>query len=119
MSLEDSLILPDLLQRVGDPDALEWQPFRAGVRIHPIYGEGGDGPSAALLRYSPGASVPTHTHIGHEHVLVLSGSQVDGNGTHAAGTLVVNPPGSSHRVISPEGCVVLVIWERPVRFNTP
>ena len=33
-------------------------------------------------------------------------------------TLVINPPGSRHRVVSDDGCLVLVIWEQPVVFET-
>jgi len=30
--------------------------------------------------------------------------------------MIVNPPGSRHSVRAPEGCLVLVLWEQPVRF---
>jgi len=92
-----------------------WQPFYEGVEIHRIYGDGKDGPAAALLRYAPNAEVPLHDHTGYEHVFVLSGSQEDERGVYGAGTMVVNPPGSRHRVRSAGGCTVLVVWERPVR----
>jgi anti-sigma factor ChrR (cupin superfamily) len=49
-----------------------------------------------------------------EHILVLSGSQTDHNGEHQTGTLVINPPGTNHSVISEAGCIVLAIWEKPV-----
>ncbi len=97
--------------------ALEFAPFRDGVEIHRLYAEGDDGPAAALLRYAPGAQVPRHLHPGYEHVIVLEGSQRDANGLHQTGDVVVNTPGSSHDVTSEEGCVVLVIWGRPVRFE--
>jgi hypothetical protein len=28
----------------------------------------------------------------------------------------VNPPGSRHAVESAEGCLVMVVWERPIQF---
>jgi len=93
---------------------IAWEPFREGVDIFRLYGAAGDAPAAALLRYAPNAHVPFHEHDGYEHVFVLSGSQEDDRGTYAAGTLVVNPPGSRHSVRSPGGCMVLVLWERPV-----
>ncbi|MGR9108573.1 MAG: cupin domain-containing protein [Gammaproteobacteria bacterium] len=117
MSVAAPLVFAEILDRVLEPDTLDWRPFRAGVEIFPIYGDMRDGPSAALLRYEPGARVPEHTHLGHEHVLVLSGSQCDAQGTYRAGTLVINRPGTSHAVQSVDGCVVLLIWERPVRFD--
>lgn len=117
MSQENPIILPELLQCVSRKDALNWLPFREGVEICPVYGNNETGASAALLRYQPGAEVPEHTHTGYEHVLILSGSQIDRNGIHAAGTLVINPPGSSHQISSPDGCVALLVWEKPVRFE--
>lgn len=106
------MILTDLFNL--DPDAIDWRPFRPGVQIHRLYGDGQSGPAAALLKYDPGARVPHHEHPAYEHILVLAGSQRDGRGTHAAGTLVVNPPRSRHDVVSDDGCVVLAIWEQPV-----
>ncbi|HEX7505287.1 MAG TPA: cupin domain-containing protein [Polyangia bacterium] len=112
----ETLVISELARRVLSPD-FEWTPYRPGVDIHRLYGKGESGPSAALLQYAPGARIPQHSHPGYEHIFVLHGTQVDIRGTHSAGTLVVNPPGSSHDVISPGGCVVLVIWERPVAFS--
>lgn len=115
-TLRSPLLVPGLL--AGGWRDLAFGPFRPGVDIHRLYGgaEGDDGPSAALLRYAPGGSVPLHEHAGYEHVLVLDGSQEDEGGRYAAGALVVNPPGSRHAVRSPEGCVALLVWERPVRI---
>lgn len=105
------IVLQDLLQ--GGWKDLAFQPFRDGVEIYPIVeGE----PALALLKYSPGASVPRHVHTGLETICVLSGSQTDENGTYGAGTMVANLEGSSHSVRSEEGCVVLIQWNRPVKF---
>ena len=60
--------------------------------------------------------MPLHEHEGFEHVLVLEGSQEDERGRYPAGTLVLNPPGSRHSVRSPDGCVALLVWERPIRL---
>ncbi len=98
----------------SDVDGAEFTPFRPGVDIRVLYGTPGAGPAAALLRYRPGAKVPAHAHIGHELVYVLSGSQSDERGTHCAGTLVLNAPGSEHAVESADGCLVLVVWEQPI-----
>lgn len=105
---------------LSDPDrrrALRWEPFREGIEVSWIYREDGDGPSAAFLRYHPGAAVPAHDHVGYEHILVLEGAQEDGNGRYGAGTVLISRPGSGHAVASPQGCLVLAIWERPVRFR--
>lgn len=93
----------------------------SGVEILPLYGRAPDGralsptlPSAAILRYAPGAEVPEHEHRGFEHIVVLSGSQEDARGRYPGGTCVINPPGTRHAVRSNEGCMVLAIWNRPV-----
>jgi anti-sigma factor ChrR (cupin superfamily) len=94
-----------------------WQPFRTGIEIHHLYGQMGVGRAAALLRYAPGAALPAHRHAGFEQIFVLEGAQVDERGRYGKGTLVVNPPGSSHAVTSPEGCIVFVTWDLPVEFS--
>jgi len=110
------LVIPDIWSLVDRADTLLWQPFRPGVEIYRLYGDS-EGPSAALLRYVPGAQVPHHDHTGYEHIFVLSGSQRDRHQTYPAGSLVINAPGTDHAVASDEGCLVLVIWERPVAIR--
>jgi anti-sigma factor ChrR (cupin superfamily) len=112
--MEQTLILKNLLNIAEIQDHLPWQPFREGVEIYRLYGDGQQGAAAALLRYQPGAIVPQHNHQGFEHILVLSGSQSDRNGHHEAGTLVINPPASNHQVVSDSGCIILAIWEKPI-----
>ncbi len=53
-------------------------------------------------------------HASYEHIFILKGSQLDRSGEHTAGTVIINPPGSSHAVTSPNGCIVLIIWDEPV-----
>jgi anti-sigma factor ChrR (cupin superfamily) len=95
---------------------IEWTRLYDGVDICRLYGDGREGPSAAFLRYAPNACLPLHEHDGHEHIFVLTGFQEDECGVYRAGSMVVNPPGSRHSVRAPEGCLVLVLWERPVTF---
>jgi anti-sigma factor ChrR (cupin superfamily) len=103
--------IPEILD--GGWKALDFEPFREGIEIaHLLKGE----PALAVLRYQPGATVPRHDHVGAETVLVLEGSQTDARGTYRAGALVVNTEGSSHDVVSHDGCVVLVQWSKPIRF---
>jgi anti-sigma factor ChrR (cupin superfamily) len=114
---DSRVVIADLLARAAaGAEEGAWEPLRPGVDIRRLYQTSDGGPSAALLRYRPGASVPRHEHLGYEHILVLQGSQSDERGTYPAGSFIVNPPGSTHRVVSAEGCVVLIIWERGVRF---
>lgn len=94
-------------------------PFHPGIQIQVLYQEKDSGPTAAMLRYEPGAAIPSHEHLGYEHILVLDGAQHDEHGTYPAGTFVVNRPHSVHRVASDGGCVVLIIWEKGIRFADP
>jgi anti-sigma factor ChrR (cupin superfamily) len=89
--------------------------LRPGVGILKLAGSG-EGPTAALLRYAPGARVPSHRHLGFELIYVLSGAQSDERGTYEAGTLVVNRSGDRHSVWSDEGCLVLIVWEKNIEF---
>lgn len=111
-------IWPGLLNGKMDFEALLWRPFYTGVDIVELYPVTEDGAHAALLRYRPGACVPLHVHGGMEHILVLQGAQRDERGEYSAGTLVVNRPGTSHRVCSDDGCIVLAIWQKSVRVLT-
>jgi anti-sigma factor ChrR (cupin superfamily) len=95
---------------------LPWRFFRDGLEIVPLSPSDGVQAEAALLRYQAGASVPYHIHTGDEHVLVLDGSQQDEQGRYPTGTVMLNPAGTGHSVSSPEGCVVGILWEKPVLF---
>lgn len=110
------LRINDLFQVTGWQHKLPWKPFGEGVEIYRLYGDGITGPTAALLRFQPGGRVRLHEHIGYEHILVLAGSQVDENSRAEAGMLIINPPGTSHSILSESGCIVLAIYEKPVRF---
>jgi len=120
-SSESPLVFRDLLQRARTlPVEPGWEALREGVRIRRLYQAGETGPAAALLHYEPGAGIPAHEHMGFEHILVLDGSQADEHGSYSAGTLIINRPHSAHRVASPEGCIVLIIWQAGVRLlNAP
>src|SRR6185295_16300638 len=98
--------LNDLFQVSGWQQRLAWKPFQKGVDIFQLYAEGGNGPTAALLRFHPGGRVPLHEHTGYEHIFVLAGSQVDENSRAETGMLIINPPGSSHSILSENGCIV-------------
>jgi len=94
-------------------------PGRDGVEIYPLYtteDTGPTGPSAALVRYQPGAKVNEHLHPGYELIYVLEGILKNDEGIQHPGTLQICPPGSKHALESEEGCVFLVVWEQPVEL---
>ena len=112
------LKLNDLFQVSGWQHKLPWKPFQDGVEIYRLYGDGETGPTAALLRFRAGGRVALHEHTGYEHVFILAGSQVDENSRAETGSLIINPPGTSHSILSENGCIVLAIYEKPVKFLT-
>lgn len=113
---ERVLKLNDLFQISGWQQKLKWQPFCADVDIYRLYEDGQNGPTAALLRFHPGGCVPSHEHAGYEHIFMLVGEQVDEVSRAEAGSLIINPPGTSHSIFSENGCIVLAIYEKPVKF---
>jgi predicted ChrR family anti-sigma factor len=117
----ERFVLNDLFGPKQDFSKLAWQPFHPGVEIVRIYGgpesRAPSGPSAALLRYAPGASVPHHGHTGYEHIVVLQGSQRDERGRYPQGTCLIHGQDTGHTVASDEGCVVLAVWQAPVAFT--
>jgi anti-sigma factor ChrR (cupin superfamily) len=110
------IVLRNLFGQDQDLDSLSWQPFRPGIDIVRIYGDGESGPAAALLRYAPGARLSPHAHVAYEHIIVLAGSQCDERGEYAQGTCLIHGEGTGHAVASDEGCIVLAIWNAPVQF---
>jgi anti-sigma factor ChrR (cupin superfamily) len=113
----ERLELKNLFQIGQNADSIPWQPFRDGVDIYRLYGDGAVGPTAALIRFRGEGRVPMDVHLGYEHILVLSGSQRDQNSTATAGTLMINAPGTRHSIVSESGCIVLAIYEKPVKFE--
>src|SRR3954449_5574745 len=99
------IVLPDLYAMIKDPE-LTWEPMRPGVEIHRLY-RWPTGQSAALLRYAPGAALAAHRHVAFEHIFVLKGTQVDENGLHQSGALLIHPPGTRHSISTRTGCIVL------------
>ncbi len=116
LSGDPASVFPDLLN--GGWKDLNFEPFRQGIEICELQGNGGDPsrPSIAVLRYEAGATVPLHRHQGIETILVLDGEQSDERGSYPAGTMVVNQPDSIHSVQSAHGCVVLIQWDLPVEI---
>ncbi|PTY01591.1 transcription negative regulator ChrR [Verrucomicrobia bacterium LW23] len=110
------VVLRNLFSIADWQHEIPWQPFRDGVYFHRLYGDGVTGPTAVLIRYDSESRVPLHRHNGYEHIIVLTGAQSDQNGTATAGTLVINQPGTEHAIQSNSGCIVLVIYEKPVTF---
>jgi len=92
------------------------QPGRDAVAAHWLYTAEQTGPNGAeayVARFGPGAHGDLHRHLGFEVLFVLEGELRNDNGdVYGPGTLVVERPGSVHRVSSASGCVMLVVREK-------
>ena len=64
--------------------------------------------ATSIVRYAPGSRFTEHSHGLGEEFLVLEGVFSDEHGDYPAGTYVRNPPGSSHRPCSRDGCTLFV-----------
>lgn len=110
-------VFPGVLDIARHPDRVQWERHFEGVEIFWITRFENGGPGCALIRFQPGARVAPHWHDGFEHIFVLSGSQSDDAGSIGEGSLMVHGPGTQHRITSESGCVVLAMYEKPVRFE--
>jgi predicted ChrR family anti-sigma factor len=110
-----SIVLRNLFALNRHSDVIQWEYFREGVEIYRLFTDE-SGCSTALLKYEPGTSVPAHEHTGYEHILILEGDQSDEQQQYRRGDLLISRPGSTHSIRSTTGCIVLAIWEKPVRF---
>ncbi|MFM9615550.1 AMP-binding protein [Streptomyces niveiscabiei] len=126
MPTRDVLVIGGLLDGTG-LDRLPWQayvqPGREAVDVHWLYTAeetGPDGAEAYLARFGPGAHGDLHRHLGFELIVVLDGELRNDNGdAYGPGCLVLEKPGSVHRVTSPRGCTLLVIREKRTEALRP
>lgn len=106
-----TLIRADFSQRVVvDASRLPWQKSPlAGVERKPLDRVGGEVARAtSIVRYAAGSHFDAHEHGLGEEFLVLSGTFSDESGDFPVGSYVRNPPGSSHRPFSLDGCEIFV-----------
>ena len=92
------------------PDQYEWVSSPAdGVSRVPLERELAEsGHKTSFVRFSPDSYFPAHTHPLGEEIYVLEGSFSDQYGHYPAGSYLRNPPGSSHRPFTKEGCTLFV-----------
>jgi len=95
---------------VVDSNEVEWLASpEEGVERRPLERDGGEVARAtSIVRYAADSQFSEHTHGGGEEFFVLSGTFCDETGEFPAGSYVRNPPGSSHKPFSREGCTILV-----------
>ena len=86
-----------------DTTAAAWRPGSMdGIEIVPLAQRAGE--QVMMMRLRPGTKLPIRAHPGGEELFVVEGELADQNGRYPRGTWLRNPPGSSHNVVSDEGC---------------
>lgn len=107
----------ELHSRYVDVDALPWaESGTPGILQRVLFEDPARGLRTVLFRWAPGAELPNHEHVDVEQTYVLEGSLVDHEGACTAGQFVWRPAGSRHRAWSPDGCLLLAIFQKPNAF---
>lgn len=109
--------LDEFAGRYVDVDSLPWeQGGGPGIQWKVLLEDKERGMTTALIRWSPGASLPLHEHTDIEQTYVLEGSLCDEQGECKAGQYVWRPAGSRHRAWSPNGCLLYAVFLKPNIF---
>ena len=109
--------LDDLSSRYVKVNDLPWVPSKfPGIEWKVLMHDEARGLMTALLRWAPGAKLPLHEHVDIEQTFMLEGTLRDHEGECHAGDFVWRPAGSRHVAESPEGAVMLAIFQRPNTF---
>lgn len=104
------------------PAEMEWKPTRfPGCEVKTLMMDPKTGLMTALMRFAPGAVLPDHEHVNIEQTYVLEGSLVDKDGPAAGieckkGEFIWREPGSRHSAWTPEGGLMLAIFQVPNKF---
>jgi anti-sigma factor ChrR (cupin superfamily) len=101
---------------------MEWQKTRfPGCEVKTLLLDPRTGLVTAMLRFAPGAVLPDHEHVKVEQTYVLEGRLVDKEGPAAGlevgkGEFVWREPGTRHVAWTPEGALVLAMFQVPNKF---
>jgi anti-sigma factor ChrR (cupin superfamily) len=105
------------------PANMEWQKTRfPGCEVKTLLFDRASGLVTALMRFAPGAVLPDHEHVKIEQTYVLEGKLVDKEGAAAglevtAGEFVWRETGSRHVACTPEGGLMLAMFQIPNKFH--
>jgi anti-sigma factor ChrR (cupin superfamily) len=112
----------DLASRLVKSDQMPWQPIRyPGCSIKTLFVDREKGLLTVLLKMEPGAELPDHEHALVEQTYMLEGKLVDKDGPEAGltvgpGQFVWRPAGSRHAAWTPEGGLMIAIFQVPNKF---
>ena len=108
--------------RVVHANQLDWEPIKyAGCYVKTLMVDRKSGLLTVLLKMDPGASLPDHEHAMMEQTYMLEGRLVDTEGPEKGlevgpGEFVYRPSGSRHAASTPEGALMVAIFQVPNKF---
>ena len=74
--------------------------------------------TTSFVKFEPNSYFPRHSHPQGEEIFVLEGVFSDEMGDYPVGTYIRNPPGSSHKPFTKEGCKLFVKLEQFQKGDT-
>ena len=104
------------------PREMEWKKTRfPGCEVKGLLFDKETGVVTALMRFAPGAVLPDHEHVKIEQTYVLEGRLVDKEGpakglSVGPGEFVWREAGSRHVACTPEGGLMLAMFQVPNKF---
>ena len=113
----------ELASRFVDVEHLPWEKTRyPGIEQKTLLVDPATGLLTALMRMAPGAHLPDHEHVKIEQTYVLEGKLVDKEGPAAGlevkpGEFVWREAGSRHVACTPEGGLMLAMFQIPNKFH--
>jgi len=103
--------------RFVDVHDMPWEDTRFdGVKAKTLVIDKPSGMVTVLLKMEPGAVLPDHEHVLIEQTFVIEGALVCGEGVCTAGNFVWRPAGSRHAAGTPNGGLMLAIFQVPNKF---
>ena len=112
----------DTHSHVVRPAQMEWKKTRfPGCEVKGLLFDKESGVVTALMKFAPGAVLPDHEHVKIEQTYVLEGKLVDKEGpakdlTVGPGEFVWREAGSRHVACTPEGGLMLAMFQVPNKF---
>lgn len=119
-ALQSSTIPTPVLAALGVAEEdIKWKFKLPGISAYDF--DGFEGERVQLLRATPGATIPSHTHDGDESTLVLSGQLMDGDRILRRGDVVHADHHDDHtpQIIGDEVCICLIVMSGKLKFTGP
>ena len=114
--------LGPMASRVVQANDMDWEPIAyPGCSVKTLMVDRTTGLLTVLLKMEPGAQLPDHEHMLTEQTYMIEGRLVDKDGPEAGlevgpGEFVYRPAGTRHSAWTPEGGLMLAIFQVPNKF---